>query len=155
MCWHVAMKNAVLEGEAAAEAVGDENEEGADKTVAKEAASGAEEKKNELVRDIREYTDEEFRQAYPDICAALIGKAKEGQIRHVRMLLEIIAGKHGDLATLKQRIGKTLGEMLLDELKRRQDEREAAIDAAEEEQRTQANDAVSEGAKSGGEAEHA
>jgi hypothetical protein len=153
MCGDVAKKNAVLEGGTGVEAVTEKNEDAA--AEEKGSGTGEKKKKNEPVRDIREYTDEEFRQAYPEICTALIGKAKEGEIPPIKMLLEIIAGKYPDLATLKQRIGKTLGEMLLEELKRRQDAREAAADAVKAEESTRTNEASSEGAKSGGEAEDA
>jgi hypothetical protein len=78
------------------------------------------------------------------------------------MLLEIRSGKFDDAKVAKHREGKSLSEMLMDELKRRQDEREAAADAAKAEEQV-ANDAGNSdagdgdagnrGAKSGGEAE--
>ena len=115
--------------------------------------------KKEPVEDIREYTDREFREAYPEICKGLLTKAKRGDVAKIRMLLEIIAGKYGDPEKTKQEDGKSLSELLMDELKRRQDEREAATDAAKAEEQIAkdagSNDAGNEGAKSGGEAEHA
>ena len=136
-----------LEGEAAVDAVETKSEEETEETIQEEAVPGGAQK-SKPVDDIRKYTDEAFRQAYPEICAGLMEKAKDGSISHIKMLLEIMVGKYGDPETAKQRAGKSLSELLLDELKRRQDEREAAIDAAKaEEQNTTANEADGEGAK--------
>lgn len=169
-CGDVGKKNAVLEGEGTADAVEEQKEEAVQEAVAGKTASSVELKKEEgPVEDIREYTDREFREAYPRICAALIAKAKEADVAKIRMLLEIIAGKHGDPEKTKQEDGKSLSELLMDELKRRQDEREAAADAAKAEEQVAkdagskdagngdagGDDAGNEGAKSGGEAEHA
>lgn len=164
MCGDVGKKKAVLEGEGTADAVEEQKEETAEKAVAGKTASSVEEKKeNGPVDDIREYTDREFRQAYPEICAGLIAKAKEGDVAKIKMLLEIMVGKYGDPEKAEQQGGKSLSELLMDELKRRQDEREAAADAAKAEEQIAngagSNDAGNsdtgnEGAKSGGEAEH-
>jgi hypothetical protein len=148
----VAKKKVGLEGEAAVGAVEKKSEEATEETIEEETAlNGA--KTSKPVDDIRKYTDKSFRQEYPEICAALMEKAKEGSISHIKMLLEIMVGKYGDPETAKQRVGKSLSELLLDELKRRQDEREAAINAAKAEESTKANEAEGEGVKSGGDAE--
>ena len=177
-CGDVGEKNAVLEGVGTADAVEEQKEEAA--VATEEAAAGktalrVEVKKEQgPVEDIREYTDREFREAYPEICAALIAKAKEADVAKIKMLLEIIAGKWGDPEKAEQQGGKSLSELLMDELKRRQDEREAAADAAKAGEQVAkdtgsndpgngdagsndagGNDAGNEGAKSGGEAEHA
>ncbi len=167
-CGDVGKKNAVLEGVGTADAVEEQKEEAAvatEEAVAGKTASGVEEKKEKgPVQDIREYTDREFREAYPRICAALIAKAEEADVAKIRMLLEIIAGKYGDPEKAEQQGGKSLSELLMDELKRRQDEREAAADAAKAKEQIAKDagsndagngDAGNEGAKSGGEAEHA
>lgn len=92
-----------------------------------EETSGKPEKKKRPVRSIQEHTDREFRREFRDVCTGLIEKAKSGSTAHTRLLLEI--GKSGDRKATK-RGGRSLSEMLLDELKRRQDEREAAADNA-------------------------
>lgn len=154
MCGDVARTRVVLEGVAAVSAIEGEQGAGAEEAVREEAAqSGA--KENKPVDDIRQYTDVEFRKAYPDICAALLEQARGGRISVIRLLLGVITGKYGDVKTLKDRVGKSLSELLLDELKRRQDEREAAMDAASTEGlNTKANEADGEGVKSGRDAEH-
>jgi hypothetical protein len=169
----VGKKNAVLEGKGTADAVEEQKEEAAvatEEAIAGKTASSVEVKKDKgPVEDIREYTDREFREAYPEICAGLMTKAKDGDIPQIKMLLEIIAGKYDDPEKAEQQSGKSLSELLMDELKRRQDEREAAADAAKAEEQIAkdagSNDAGSNdagngdagngGAKSGGEAEHA
>jgi hypothetical protein len=158
MCGDVGKKKAVLEGEGTGDAVEEQKEETAEKAVAGKTGSSVEEKKeNGPVEDIREYTDREFREAYPRICAALIAKAEDADVAKIRMLLEIIFGKYGDPEKAKQQGGKSLSEMLMDELKRRQDEREAAADALKAVEQVAKNasnsDTGNEGAKSGGEAE--
>ena len=150
-------KKAVLEGEGKDDAVEEEKEQTAEEAVAGKTASSVEEKKMGPGEGIREYTDREFREAYPRICAALIAKAIDADVAKIKMLLEIIFGKYGDPEQAKQQGGKSLSEMLMDELKRRQDEREAAADAAKAGEQVADNasnsDAGNEGAKSGGEAE--
>lgn len=94
-------------------------------------------KKARPVPCIQKHTDREFRRAFRSVCRGLIKKAKAGSTAHTRLLLDI--GKSGERKTAKLGGGKSLSEMLLDELKRRQDEREAAADRAKaEEQQTSA-----------------
>ena len=171
-CGDVGEKSAGLEGLGTADAVEDKKEEVAvatEEAVAGKTALRVEVKKQGPVEDIHEYTDREFREAYPEICAAMIAKAKEADVAKIKMLLELMAGKWGDPEKAEQQGGKSLSELLMDELKRRQDEREAAADAAKAKEQiakdagsTDAgngdaggNDAGNEGAESGGEAEHA
>lgn len=84
--------------------------------------------KQRPVRCIQVHTDREFRREFRDVCRGLIKKAKDGSTAHTRLLLDI--GKSGERKSTKRRRGRSLSEMLLDELKRRQDEREAAADKA-------------------------
>ncbi len=80
-------------------------------------------------------------------------KAKAGGIAETRLLLQI--GKFGDPKVAKRRGAKSLSEMLLDELKRRQDEREAAADGKRaEEQMVATNETGGEGATSDSDAEN-
>jgi hypothetical protein len=113
---------------------------------------GVGKKEKEPVACSHEHADNVLRQEFPDICEALVDKAKEGRILAVKLLLEIAKS-----AKAKQQGGKSLSEMLMDELKRRQDEREAAADAAKAGEQVASDagngDAGNEGAKSGGEAE--
>jgi hypothetical protein len=102
-------------------------------------------KKKRPVRCIQQHTDVEFRREFPKVFKALVNKAKEGGTAETRLLLQI--GKFGDAKKAKRRGGKSLSEMLLDELKRRQDEREAAGD-----KEARSNEASIEGATSGGDA---
>jgi hypothetical protein len=157
----VGTKKVLLDVEAAAGRLeeGSENAVAATgEAVAENTAPGVEEKKQMRPGEgFREYTDREFREAYPQICAALIAKAIDADVAKIKMLLEIIFGRYGGPEQAKQQGGKSLSELLMDELKRRQDEREAAADAAKAEEQV-ANDAGNgdagnEGAKSGGEAE--
>jgi hypothetical protein len=157
MCGDVGKKKAVPEGEAAADAVEEKKEEAA---VAEAGTPGGVEKKQtEPVACIHEHAEVVLRKEFPDICVALVKKAKVGHIPALKVLLEI--AKSGG-AKAGEQGGKSLSEMLMDELKRRQDEREAAADAAKATEQV-ANDAgnndagngdaSNEGAKSGGEAE--
>lgn len=110
-------------------------------------------KKRRPVPCIQRHTDVEFRREFPDVFDALMKKAKKGSTAETRLLLQI--GKFGDAKAAKQRGAKSLSEMLMDELRRRQDEREAAADSAKaQEQSTEANEPSSEGATSGGDAEN-
>lgn len=110
-------------------------------------------KKRRPVPCIQRHTDVEFRREFPDVFDALMEKAKKGSTAETRLLLQI--GKFGDAKAAKRRGAKSLSEMLMDELRRRQDEREAAADNANaQEQSTEANEASSEGATSGGDAEN-
>jgi len=108
------------------------------------------EKKKRPVPCIQRHTDVEFRRAFPKVCETLIEKSEAGGIQETRLLLQI--GKFGDAKAAKRRGAKSLSEMLLDELKRRQDEREAAADSTKAKE--QANEAGSEGATSDGDAEN-
>jgi hypothetical protein len=110
-------------------------------------------KKKRPVRCIRRHTDVEFRREFPEVFDALVKKAKEGGTAETRLLLQI--GKFGDPKAARRRGGKSLSELLLEELKRRQDEREAAADRAKSETEIpQTNEASSEGATRGGNAEN-
>jgi hypothetical protein len=110
-------------------------------------------KKARPVRCIHRHADVEFRREFPEVFKALVKKAKEGGTAETRLLLQI--GKFGAPKAEKARRGKSLSEMLLDELKRRQDEREAAADCSRAaEQMTQTNETGSEGATSDGDAEN-
>lgn len=107
-------------------------------------------KKKRPVPCIQRHTDVEFRREFREVFKALVKRAKKGGTAETRLLLQI--GKFGDPKTAKRRGAKSLGEMLMDELKRRQDEREAARESAKTEE--QANEISSEGATSGGDAEN-
>ena len=109
-------------------------------------------KKKRPVPCIQRHTDVEFRREFPDVFEALMKKAKKGSTAETRLLLQI--GKFGDAKAAKRSGAKSLSEMLIDELRRRQDEREAAADSAKAQgQSTEANQASSEGVTSGGDAE--
>jgi len=146
----VGTKKVLLDVEAAAGGLEEDSEIAA---VAEAGTPGGVEKKEkEPVACIHEHADKVLRQEFPNICKALIDKATEGRIPAVKLLLEIAKS-----AKAKQQGGKSLSEMLMDELKRRQDEREAAADAAKAGEQVASDagngDAGNEGAKSGGEAE--
>jgi hypothetical protein len=154
--WNVAKKKAVQKSDAPDEAQGNETAEQAAEAMS--AAMPKEEesekpkkkkrKKKRPVRCIQRHTDVEFRRAFRGVCKTLIRKAKAGGTPEIRLLLQI--GKSGDAKAAKRRGAKSLSEMLLDELKRRQDEREAESTKAKE----QANEAGSEGATSDSDAEN-
>jgi hypothetical protein len=83
-------------------------------------------KKVRPVRCIYRHADVELRRAFPEICKALIDKAaKTGSVQHFQAL-EKLGGKAK--AAKGQKQGPSLGELLMAELKRRQDEREQAMD---------------------------
>lgn len=163
-CGDVGKKNAVLEGKGTADAVEEQKEEAA--VVKAGTPGGVEKKEKEPVACIHEHADLVLRREFPEICDALAEEAKKVNIPALKVLLDI--AKSGG-AKAEQQGGKSLGELLMDELKRRQDEREAAADAAKAEEQIAkdagsndagngdagGNDAGNEGAKSGGEAEHA
>jgi hypothetical protein len=110
-------------------------------------------KKKRPVPCIQRHTDVEFRREFPAVFNALVKKAKAGSTAQTKLLLQI--GKFGDAKAAKRSGAKSLSEMLMDELRRRQDEREAAADRARAKaQSTEANKASSEGATSGGDAEN-
>jgi hypothetical protein len=118
-----------------------------------EVGTGKKAKKPRPVPCIQRHTDVEFRREFPEVFKALVEKAKEGGTAETRLLLQI--GKFGDPKAAKRRRGKSLSEMLLDELKRRQDEREAAVDSKPTaEQMVRTNETGSEGATSDGDAEN-
>jgi hypothetical protein len=119
----------------------------------KESQSLTKEKKKRPVRCIQRHTDVEFRREFRDVCDKLIEKSKAGGIQETRLLLQL--GKFGDPKIAKRRGAKSLSAMLLDELKRRQDEREAAVDGAKsEEQISAVNEASNGGATSGSDVEN-
>ncbi len=118
---------------------------------AAEAGTGKKTKKPRPVRGIHRHTDVEFRRIFPAVFDGLAEKAKEGGTAETRLLLQI--GKFGDPKATKRRRGKSLSEMLLDELKRRQDEREAA-DSKRAEPMAGAKETDIEGATSDGDAEN-
>jgi hypothetical protein len=119
------------------------------------AGTGAEKKRKKPrpVPCIHRHTDVEFRREFPKVFDGLVKKAKKGGTAETRLLLQI--GKFGDPKAAKRQGGKSLSEMLLDELKRRQDEREAEADSKRAaEQMTRTNETGSEGATSDGDAEN-
>ena len=157
--WDVAKKKAVSKSEAPDEAQGNEITEQAVEalaaTIPKEPKSEGpkKEKKQRPVRCIHQHTDLEFRRSFRKVCGKLIEKSEAGSIPETRLLLQI--GKFGDPKAAKRRGAKSLSAMLLDELKRRQDEREAAEDSAKSEaQIPQTKEASSEGATSGSDIEN-
>ena len=119
----------------------------------KESKGSKRRKKKRPVRCIQQHTDVEFRREFRGVCKSLIKKARAGGIQETRLLLQI--GKFGDPKIAKRRGAKSLSAMLLDELKRRQDEREAAVDGAKSgEQISAVNEASNEGATSGSDVEN-
>jgi hypothetical protein len=154
--WNVAKKKAVQKSEAPDEAQGNEKAEQAAEAMATampeelKSEKPKKKKKKRPVRCIHQHTDVEFRRAFRGVCKALIKKAKAGGTPETRLLLQI--GKFGDTKAAKRRGAKSLSEMLLDELKRRQDEREAAAESTKAKE--QANEAGDEGTTSGGDAEN-
>lgn len=155
----MAKKKAVQKSEARDKAQGNELAEQAAEAMSaatpteSESEKPKKEKKKRPVRCIHQYTDVEFRREFPEVFDKFIAKARAGSIPETRLLLQI--GKFGDAKAAKRRGAKSLSEMLLDELKRRQDEREGAADSTTaEEQITAAKNASSEGATSDSDAEN-
>jgi hypothetical protein len=154
--WDVAKKKAVQKSEAPDKAQGMERAEQAAEAISaampteSEPGKPKKEKKKRPVRCIHQHTDVEFRREFREIFDGLAEKAKEGGTAQTRLLLQI--GKFGDTKAAKRRGAKSLSEMLLDELKRRQDEREAAAESTKAKE--QSNEAGNEGATSGGDAEN-
>lgn len=109
-------------------------------------AKEAPEKKKRPIRNVEEYADREFRREFPEIFDGLCGEAKKGGVSQARLLQQW--STTGDAKTAKRRGKKSLSELLLDELKRRQDEREAAAKTAADER-----ESSSKGETSGGDAE--
>jgi hypothetical protein len=104
------------------------------------------EKKKRPIKNVEQYADREFRREFPEIFDGLCGEAKKGSVPQARLLQQW--SKTGDAKAAKRRGKKSLSEMLLDELKRRQDAREAAAETVAGEQ-----ERSSKGATSGGDAE--
>ena len=155
----MAKKKAVQKSEAPDKAQGKESAEQAAEAISvampteSEPEKPKKEKKKRPVRCIHQHTDVEFRREFREVCDKFIEKAKAGSIPDTRLLLQI--GKFGDAKAAKRRGAKSLSEMLLDELKRRQDEREAVADSTKAEAlMTATKKASSEGATSGGDAEN-
>ena len=151
----VAKKKVVQKSEAPDEAQGKKSRAGGRSDIGCDAENQNQNerkkrKKKRPVRCIQQHTDVEFRREFRGVCKALIKKAKAGGISETRLLLQI--GKSGDAKAAKRRGVKSLSEMLLDELKRRQDEREAAAESTKAKE--QANEAGSEGATSDSDAEN-
>jgi hypothetical protein len=120
-----------------------------------EQQAGKETGKKKKVRPvpcIHRHTDVEFRREFPKVFEALVEKAKEGGTAETRLLLQI--GRFGEPKAARRRRGKSLSEMLLDELKRRQDEREAAADNERAAEQMALTKEGSEGATSDGDGEN-
>jgi hypothetical protein len=84
------------------------------------------------VRDIGQHADRELRRAFREICDALIERARGGGLAEIRLLLQMGQSRGpGREGAGGRPAGRSLGELLMDELKRRQDTREA-----DEEQQT-------------------
>jgi hypothetical protein len=107
-------------------------------------------KKKRPVRSIERHTDLEFRREFREVFEGLVEKAKQGGTAQTRLLLEM--GKFGERKSATRRKGASLSAMLLSELKRRQDEREAAAEKAKGNEAVE-KEADGEGATSGGNAE--
>jgi hypothetical protein len=141
-----AQKSEEVNAEQATEQDNEEKEQQAGRETGKK-------KKTRPVRCIHRHTDVEFRREFRDVFDALMKKAKKGSTAETRLLLQI--GKFGDPKAAKRRRGKSLSEMLLDELKRRQDEREAMADSKPAaEQAAETNETGGKGATSDGNAEN-
>jgi hypothetical protein len=94
-------------------------------TVARQDAAKA--KKVRPVRDIQRHADIETRRAFPQICQALVEHACKGASPQTKLLIKI--GKLDEKAVpARQRRGKSLSAMLMQELERRKEE--AAMAAA-------------------------
>jgi hypothetical protein len=117
-----------------------------ERVAAEARTEKAPEKKKRPVPDVEKYADREFRREFPEIFDGLCKKAKKGGVQQARLLQQW--SNTGDAKTAKRRGKKSLSEMLLDELKRRQDAREAAAETVAGEQ-----ERSSKGATSGGDAE--
>lgn len=148
--WNVVKKTAAKKRETA-EARRAEEQDNSGIDPAAEAGTGKKTKKPRPVRCIHRHTDVEFRRIFPKVFDGLAKKAEKGGTAETRLLLQI--GKFGDPKAAKRR-GKSLSEMLLDELKRRQDEREAAADSKRVEPMAGAKETDIEGATSDGDAEN-
>jgi hypothetical protein len=94
-------------------------------TAAQQDAAKA--RKVRPVRDIQRHADIETRRAFPEICEALLEHARKGAMPQTKLLIKI--GKLDEKAVpARQRRGKSLSAMLMQELERRKEE--AATDAA-------------------------
>jgi hypothetical protein len=150
--WNVVKKTAAKKRGTAEAKRTEEQDNNSGIDQAAEAGTGKKTKKPRPVRCIHRHTDVEFRRIFPAVFDGLAEKAKEGGTAETRLLLQI--GKFGDPKAAKRRRGKSLSEMLLDELKRRQDEREAAADSKRAEPMAGAKETDIEGATSDGDAEN-
>jgi hypothetical protein len=150
----VVKKTAVRKRETAKRRLATEQDnDGFDRTAEDNAGKTTKKKKPRPVPCIQRHTDVEFRREFPKVFEALVEKAKGGGTAETRLLLQI--GKFGDPKAARRRRGKSLSELLMDELKRRQDEREAAADNKRvEEQMARANETGSKGATSDCDAEN-
>lgn len=93
----------------------------------REAGMAAKAKKVRPVRDIQRHADIETRRAFPEICEALLEHARKGAMPQTKLLIKI--GKLDEKAVpARQRRGKSLSAMLMQELERRKEE--AAVAAA-------------------------
>lgn len=91
-------------------------------------------KKQSPIRDIQKHTDTEFRRSFRTICTALLEKAECGSLAEIRLLLQI--GQSGSRKQATRREDRSLGAILLDELKRRQDIRVGADEPQQSEPAT-------------------
>lgn len=85
------------------------------------------------VRNPARLIDTEFRRDLPLILEALSKESRAGSTAHSRLYFFLWNETSEDAKPKGRRGGKTLSGLLLDELKRRQDTREAAVDAGEPE----------------------
>lgn len=105
------------------------------------------------MRCIHRHADVELRRAFPKLCEKLIDKAKaEASVPHVRLLVQI--AKTDDTKAAKRRGGPSLSAMLLTELKRRQDEREALVDGDAAVVQSAVTETAARGATSGDAEKH-
>ncbi len=73
--------------------------------------------KKRPIRNIHKHADLETRRHFEAICTGLVTKAKEGGLGHTRLLMKI-SGLDQKPEPGKQRRGKSLSAMLLEELER-------------------------------------
>ena len=84
-------------------------------------------KKERPVRCIHEHADVELRRAFPQICSKFLDEAgAKGSVPHAKVMLDV--AKQAKRQTKQQKQEPSLSDLLMAELKRRQDEREAAAD---------------------------
>ena len=142
----------------ASRAASDQAQDGTKAVETEEPAGGSgKQKRQRPVRCIHRHADVELRREFPRVCKGLIEKAAKGGVQQTRLLLDI--GKFGEPKKTKRRGAASLSAMLLEELKRRQDEREAASTSAAVESAgilpaNVATDSASKGATSGDAEKH-